>query len=79
MFEFNKQTEWILGRPNFWCTPIAVALRVCGRDIKKHAEEEQAAVIYWMLEMYEKHGNNWKAEGQKWLEQNSRRAGENIN
>ncbi len=70
MFEFNKTTEWMLGRPNFWCGSIAQGLRACGREIKKHAEEEQAAVIYWMLEMYEKHGENWNDEAKKWLEEN---------
>jgi len=33
MFEFNKPTEWILGRPNFWCSSMIVpALRASGQD-----------------------------------------------
>ena len=72
MFEFNKDTEWILGRPNFWCGSIAQGLRACGRDIPKHAEEEQAAVIYFLLEMYEKHGENYINECQSWLKKNNK-------
>lgn len=64
MFEFNKDTEWILGRPNFWCASTVVPLlRKAGRVIPFHAEEEQAAAIYWMLQMYEKHGTEWREKG----------------
>ena len=59
MFEFNETTEFILGRPNFWCSRIAHVMQKLGQDIKPHAEEEQAAVIYWMLKLYEEHGDNW--------------------
>ena len=60
MFDFNEHTEWILGRPNFWCASMIVpALRASGQEIATNAEAEQAAAIYWMLQMYEKHGENW--------------------
>ena len=74
MFELNDTTRWILGRPNFWCANIANALRAAGKKIPQKAEEEQAETIYWMLEMYEKHGDNWRDEGQKWLKAIGRRA-----
>lgn len=67
MFKLNKETEFILGRPNFWCGPLAEVLRGCGKEIKRHAEEEQAAVIYWMLEMYEEYGDEWRDKSQEWL------------
>lgn len=67
MIAFDKEVEWILGRPNFTCIGIANRLRSKGQEIKTHAEEEQAAVIYWMLCLYEKHGEKWKEEGDKLL------------
>ena len=70
MFKFNKETEWILGRPNFWCGPLAQSLRECGKEIRRHAEEEQAAVIYFLLEIYEKHGEQWKDKASDWLKNN---------
>jgi hypothetical protein len=66
-FELNEHTKWILGRPNFTCGMIADMLRKDRRDIPKKAEEEQAAVIYWMLELYFLHGENWRAEADKEL------------
>jgi len=70
MIKFDKEVEWILGRPNFWCAPLAGGLRECGKEIPTHAEEEQAAVIYFMLEMYEKHGSNWRDKAREWLKFN---------
>lgn len=67
MFEFNEHTEFILGRPNFWCAGIANRLRQQGQKIASKAEGEQAAVIFWMLQQYEKHGENWREEGEKLL------------
>lgn len=63
MFEFNDDTKWILGRPNFACIQIAETLRALGQDIPSKAEEEQAAAIYWMLSMYEKYGEDWREKG----------------
>lgn len=61
MFELNDQTRWILGRPNFVCGGIARVLRAGGHEIPAKAEEEQAAVIHWMLCQWETHGSDWKA------------------
>lgn len=65
MFELNDTTKDILGTPNFKCAPIAGALRAIGRDIPTKAEDEQAHAIHFMLEMYEKYGNDWRVEAGK--------------
>ncbi|HDS0944971.1 Lar family restriction alleviation protein [Stenotrophomonas maltophilia] len=49
----------ILGRPNFWCSPWANVLRRRGDVIPCNAEEEQAAVIRFMLNHYLAHGAGW--------------------
>lgn len=49
----------ILGRPNFACAGIARQLRALGHAIPHKAEEEQAAVIYWLLGIFLKHGEDW--------------------
>ncbi len=66
--EMDKELEWILGRPNFACSGIFQTLRKGGHEIAKHAEEEQAASIYWMLGHYFKHGpDKWRDEAEKEL------------
>lgn len=59
LFELDDQVSYILGRPNFACGGIARILRKEGRDIPEKAEDEQAAVIYWMLGLYLEHGEIW--------------------
>lgn len=49
----------ILGRPNFWCSPWANVLRMRGDEIPNKAEEEQAAVIRFMLNHYLANGTAW--------------------
>ncbi len=49
------------------CGPIAHALRRGGYDIKTRAENEQGAVLLWMLSLYRDHGKAWRDEGQKLL------------
>lgn len=65
--ELNEETTFILGRPNFWCGSIAPLLRKAGHEIPKKAEDEQAHVIHWMLEMYEQHGVEWKEKTNEFL------------
>ncbi len=60
MMDFDEEVEWIMGRPNFWCASIAEVLRKSGDVIGIHAEEEQAAVIYWMLCQYMTFGKEWR-------------------
>ncbi len=66
--ELNSETTFILGRPNFWCHPIADRLRRLGHEIERKAEIQQAHVINLMLEYYEKYGTeNWRKEFEHYL------------
>lgn len=67
LIAFDKEVEWILGRPNFTLIKLVTSLRKIGMAIKEHAEEEQAAGIYWMLCMYKKYGKDWINKGNKEL------------
>lgn len=60
---------WILGRPNFACAGIANVLRGMGQEIKEKSEDEQAAAIYWMLNIYLEHGEGWREVAQAILKQ----------
>lgn len=68
MIEFTDEVKAILGRPNFACGQIARRLRELGKDIKEKAEDEQAHVIYFLLEMHEKHGKDYAKFVNKYLE-----------
>ena len=61
----NEHTEFIFGRPNFWCAEIAGILRNSGQAVDTKAEAEQAATIHFLLTQYEQHGENWKVEAEK--------------
>ncbi|MEQ6329206.1 hypothetical protein VLF92_12885 [Pseudomonas chengduensis] len=63
----DEHLRYILGRPNFWCYSLANALRAMGKEIARKAEEEQAAVIHWLLEAYFKHGPGWREAVEKIL------------
>jgi hypothetical protein len=56
----NAHTRMILGQPNFACAPVAHMLRIMGYVIPQKAEEEQAAVIHWLLSIYLEHGQTWR-------------------
>jgi len=58
--ELDKEVEWILGRPVFYCAPLAEALRQKGWEIQTKIEVEQAVVIHWMLNLYLEHGEGWR-------------------
>jgi len=68
LFPFDEEVEFILGRPNFTLIDIATVLRKNGQTIRTHAEEEQAACIYWLLTMYIKHGKSWRKEVGKFMD-----------
>ncbi|WP_287917187.1 hypothetical protein [Comamonas sp.] len=51
----------ILGLMCFQCISFAQALRAAGHTIKTRAEDEQAAVLHWMLGHYFRHGDDWRA------------------
>ncbi|HAZ8269786.1 TPA: hypothetical protein J8W34_003052 [Citrobacter koseri] len=57
----NDELITILGRPNFTCAHLAELLSKGGQDIRRKAECEQAAVIYWFLDLYLKYGDRWES------------------
>jgi hypothetical protein len=60
LFPLDEDVRHILGKPNFACGFIAERMRsVMGHTIRHKAEEEQAAVIYFCLGHYLKHGPLW--------------------
>lgn len=70
----DPEILWILGRPCFQCGPIAHILQKAGHEIKARAEDEQAAVILWMIRKYQEHGADWKAKGDDELNEMQRRS-----
>lgn len=60
----NDDVREILGRPCFACGQLAAILRLGGAKIETRAEDEQAAVIHWMLSLYESHPDTWRNEGE---------------
>jgi len=58
--ELNADLIDILGRPNFACAQIADVLRADGKVIKERSEDEQAAVIHWMLNIYIRDPIKWR-------------------
>lgn len=67
MIELNDETKWILGQLCFQCAGTAQILRLDGHEIKTKAEDEQAAVIHWMLCLYEEHGDQWREKASEIL------------
>lgn len=58
--ELTPPVRRILGMM-FWETgPIAGALRAAGKQINNRAEDEQAAVLHWLLGFALEHGLNWE-------------------
>lgn len=60
--ELNEHTKYILSRKCFTCGIPANALRSAGMQIRLKAEDEQATVIHFMLNLYETHGNKWQTD-----------------
>ncbi|AIJ45536.1 hypothetical protein O987_06965 [Comamonas testosteroni TK102] len=58
----TEELASILGLMCFQCISFAHALRAGGYSIKKRAEDEQAAVLHWMLGHYFRSGpDGWRA------------------
>jgi hypothetical protein len=57
--ELNDDLSEILGRMCFTCIRIAELFRISGQNIPRKAEAEQAAVIYFLLRAYQRHGKDW--------------------
>lgn len=65
---WNEQTEDIFGRLCFECRDYARLLEALKLyPEKRKAEHEQAIVIHFMVNLYLKHGDNWRNEGAKIL------------
>lgn len=60
---FDEVVREILGTPCFAVIQVAHVMRLKGFDIPRKAEEEQAAVAYFKLQMYMKYGKEWEAKG----------------
>lgn len=58
----DDDVMWILGQPCFAIGGFADFLRKGGMDIPRKAESEQAEVAYYCLQMYAKHGADWRKE-----------------
>ena len=65
---FDDEVKYILGQPNFTVARIAWRLKELGLyEIDTKAEEEQAIVLHWELNLYLKHGKDWHEEAEKIL------------
>lgn len=49
----------VLGMMLWETGPIAHALRISGQDIARKAEDEQAAVLHWLVGFVLRHGPEW--------------------
>ncbi|MCW3699253.1 VRR-NUC domain-containing protein [Burkholderia cenocepacia] len=58
--EMSAALRDVLGRPNFWCSPIAHEMRAAGADIKRKAEDEQAHVLHWLVKLVLAYGDSWQ-------------------
>lgn len=67
LFPLDDETRFILGRPNFTLAGIAARLRTLGHSIAFKAEDQQAAVIHWMLGIYFEHGQDWRTKADEVL------------
>lgn len=63
----NDAVRDILGRPCFTLIGLANSLRAIGHSINHRAEDEQAACLHWMLNLYLQHGNEWMKAGNEAL------------
>lgn len=63
----DPEVRWITGRTCLFCGGIAQVLRRLGHQIECRAEDEQSAVILWMLALYRDHGAGWKEAGTAYL------------
>ncbi|KVV12360.1 hypothetical protein WK77_05970 [Burkholderia ubonensis] len=58
--EMSPALRDVLGRPNFWCGPIAHEMRAAGAEIKAKTEDEQAHVLHWLVKLVLDHGDDWQ-------------------
>ena len=65
--EMNDDLRAILGRPCFACGQLAELMRKNGMEIRTRAEDEQAAVIFWLLKIYLEFKEGWQPEAARQL------------
>jgi len=63
----SEDEKDIMGRPNFACGKIAHRMRAMGFKVAEKAEEEQALVIWAMLEFYKEFGKDWSDKMNEFL------------
>jgi hypothetical protein len=71
MIKLNDDEIQILGTPCFASAHTAKLLIASGlyEDKAKKAEYEQAVFAHWGLELYKKHGEDWRKEADKILKE----------
>ncbi len=57
---FDDEVRFILGRSCFVVVEEAEMLRSRGQQIPYRAEDQQAAAIFWLLQMYQEYGAEWR-------------------
>ncbi|MEQ6351870.1 hypothetical protein [Ralstonia pseudosolanacearum] len=57
--ELSDALRHVLGFPNFRCGPYAHLMRDAGADIQRKAEDEQAAVLHWLVKLVLDYGEKW--------------------
>jgi hypothetical protein len=65
--ENSPDIKEVLGLMIFTTGPIAHALRNHGHVIPRRAEDEQVAVILWLLKMVQDHGPDWRKHAAEFL------------
>lgn len=65
--ELTPNLRDVLGWPNFKCAPIAHVMRAAGSDIKLRSEDEQAAVLDWLVKLDFTYGERWWEAGSEEL------------
>lgn len=72
MIELSQDQIDVYGRPNFACMKLSALLIAAGvykRPEKVRAESEQAITIHFLAGMLEKHGENWREETDKFIDE----------
>lgn len=60
----DPEVLWILGQPCFAVRHVAETLRLMGQNIPTKSEAEQAHALLWELNLWLKHGDQWRAKAQ---------------
>jgi hypothetical protein len=76
--ELTPELREVLSMMVFELSPIAPALRAAGHDIKRRAEDEQAAVLHWLIGIVLEHGKDWRKHAADEIERMAALAGQPI-